>query len=100
MGILHIQEYVDVGVGGDGKATQAAREPALTNQAITTSGAAALSAAFGSQTRLVRLAATGVVAVLFGKAPVAVVTDMRLSAGAAEYFIVLPGDKISVIDAT
>lgn len=65
------------------------------NTAYTAASAA--SAAFGTTTLAIRLLATTDCHIRFAAAPVAVSTDLFLKAGVAEYYKVVPGEKVAAI---
>jgi hypothetical protein len=66
-------------------------------------GASAQSAAFGSQTRVIRVSVTGIysatagVRIEVGDNPTATTTSPLLVVNHPEYFIVTPGQKIAVL---
>lgn len=97
MGILYISEYTE----GSNPSPTLGHEPSHTQQAITF-GASTASAAFRSDTRMVRLHndATSPCSVRFGTAPVATTGHARLAANQTEYFKVIPGDKVAAITNT
>ena len=77
---------------------QVANQPGITDQApIAVTASAASSAAFSGDTHLVRLHCDTVVSFLFGTAPTATTSNARLGGSSSEYFVVRPGDKVSVI---
>ena len=67
---------------------------------IAIAGASAQSAAFGANTRLVRVHAGAICSIAFGANPTATTNNMRLSADQTEYFAVVPGLKVAVISNT
>lgn len=70
----------------------------IAGQNISFTGTSAASAAFGSQTYMVRVSATANCHVSVGMAPVAVTTDMLVKATDPPCLIkVSPGEKIAVI---
>lgn len=97
MAALYIREYTGLGDALSGVDVQLALEPGFDQPALATGGGSLASAAFGPNTRLVRLNTDVVCSVAFGAAPVAVVTAGRLPANATEYFAVTPGHKVAVI---
>lgn len=101
MAVAYIREYADIAVTYS-KYVQAGAEPALADQTVTTSGTAAASAAFNDNTRLIAISTPAAQAVccLFGAAPVALVTSLRLPANNVFFFGVKPGQKVSLIDVT
>jgi hypothetical protein len=96
MGIVFISEYADSGfVTGP---VAVGKEPAISNQLVTSAVGTAQSAAFKSNTRLVRVHTDTAIYYRFGTNPTAVTaTDAKMAANQTEYFQVMPGDKIAVI---
>lgn len=79
-------------------AVQVARQPVLVDQSpVTVSATHAESAAFGGDTKLVRVECDTVVSYVFGAAPVATTSNARMAASAPEYFQVQAGQKVSFI---
>jgi hypothetical protein len=77
---------------------QVARAPSLVDQApITVTGTSAQSAAFGGDTKLIRVWCDTQSAMLVGANPTATTNNMPISAGGTEYFQVLPGQKAAFI---
>lgn len=69
-----------------------------TAQEITVGAASvALTNAFGTGVRMVRLVATNACRIAFGASPTAVATSAYLPAGVPEVFTVNPGEKVAVI---
>lgn len=66
-------------------------------QKITTSGTTAPSAAFGTNTTIIRICCTAAVHYTLGAAPVADATMTYLPANVVEYIGVVPGQKIAFI---
>jgi hypothetical protein len=67
-------------------------------QEVTVGAASAASSAFGTQTYVLRLAATTACRVRIGDGtPTAVATDTLLPANFPEYFVCTPGQKVAVI---
>lgn len=72
-----------------------------TTQAITTSGtSAAITNAWGANTRLIRIATTADAHYTIGSAPTATTSDPLLPAGVVEYLIVPPSLKLAAIQVT
>ncbi len=101
MATAYIREYEDI-PNVFGKAAQAPTEPGVADQTITTSGTAAVSAAFNAKTNLIAIStpATQAVACLFGASPTALVTSLRLPSNSTFFFGVKTGQKVSLIDVT
>lgn len=69
-----------------------------TDTAVTYTTVAGLSAAFGAQTRQIRINATSACHILISESPTAQVNvDALLPANWVEYITVTPGQKISVV---
>ena len=96
---LDISEYDRLSLDQSGRSVLVGVEPARANQQLAI-GVAVQSAAFGDNTRFVRLHADAACRVLFGANPTATGTSMRLAAGATEYFGVRPGEKLSVVSSS
>jgi hypothetical protein len=77
---------------------QVVRVPPLVDQApVSVSGSSAQSAAFGGDTKLVRIDCDTTVSAAFGANPTATANSMRLPASATEYFQVIAGQKVAFI---
>jgi len=91
--VLYIDEYAQ----GSSPIYPAATAPPVTSQTVAISGSAASSAAFSATTRLIRITCDVICSFLIGTSPTGTTSSARLCAGCVEYFIVVPGQKISVI---
>lgn len=100
MATLYIAEYADAFNSG-GK-IQVAAEPVNTEQTVAIAGASAQSAAFQSNTKLVRIATDVICSILFGTNPTATTAKKRMAADQVEYFAVPQGQsyKVAVISNT
>lgn len=79
----------------------AARMGLVNNVAVATTSTSVASAAFGTQTYQVRIAATAVCYYKVDKAtPTAAVTDVLLPQNWVEYVLVSPGEKIGFFSPT
>ena len=77
---------------------QVAMMPPLVDQTpITTSGTTAQSSAFSGDTKLIRAWCDTQSAIVIGANPTATTNNLPLSAGSAEYFNVIPGQKAAFI---
>lgn len=101
---MYISEYADAGrLNG---LIPVGAEPCTDQAPVTFTGTAGLSAAFGPNTRLVRVHVDGIASIKFGTAPTAVAnTNKRMTAGMTEYFWLAPGAvgqsyKISAVTST
>jgi len=66
-------------------------------QSVDTTGTSTASAAFASDTRLVRLTPDVACYVAFGADPTATVESLRLNPNTQTYHAVTPGEKVAVI---
>lgn len=96
MAILYISEYTQQQISQPTVGT----EPSVANQAVTFTGTPGQSAAFRSDTKMVRIHPDGICSIKFGTNPTAATTDARMVAGQTEYFLISPGYKISAITNT
>lgn len=102
MATAYIREYADIAVTY-GKYLQAGAEPAIADQAVTTSGTSAQSAAFNANTQLIAIStpAGQAVCCAFGVNPTAeTASSLRLPANSIVFFGVKPGHKVALIDVT
>jgi len=98
MASLYISEYAAVGTPGPGPAMhQAPLEPAQVEQIVSITGSPTQSAAFGAETKVIRVHCDSTCSILFGTNPTAATTKKRLVANQTEYFAVIPNHKLSVI---
>jgi len=80
---------------------QAAVAPGLAKQTVAIGGSSTQSAAFGANTRLIRVHADSICSIeIGGTNPTATTTSARFVAGQTEYFLVNAGDKLAVITNT
>lgn len=99
MATLYIAEFESITPTSEGGSAQVSRAPPIAEQTVAI-GASTQSAAFNRSTRYVRLHSDGICSVAFGANPTATTANMRLAAGATEYFGVTPGQKLAVISNT
>ena len=96
--------YVTEFVGADEKTNTlvpAAKTAGLVDQTpITITGTSAQSAAFGAGASLIRVHTDAICSIAFGTNPTATTSNLRLGAGQTEYFAVVPGGKLAVIQNT
>ncbi len=98
---LDISEYDALAVDVSGHVIAAGVEPPVVEQTPVTIGAVSTqSAAFHQRTRFVRLHCDVACRVAFGVNPTASPTSKRMAAGQTEFFGVLPGHKVAVIQTT
>lgn len=100
MATLYIAEFANIaGIGTQDPPIVGL--PPLAEQIVAISGSTTASAAFGANTRIIRLCADSVCSVKVGPpTPSAAATNMRLAANVPEYFGVTPGYEIAVIANT
>lgn len=102
MAFCYISEYADLPTVL-GQNIPTGKEPALAIQKIANAAGSTASAAFGSQTKFVRVHTDSIQSIAFsrpttpGVAPTATTSDARMAAGATEFFGVRPGDYAAVI---
>ena len=101
MAIAYIREYAAMALSANGQ-PQCGLEPAMADQVLTTSGTSAASAAFGTETTFVAIStpAAQAVCAVFGSAPTATTTGLRLPANGVYFFGVAKGHKVALIDVT
>lgn len=97
---MYISEYADVGrLGG---IIPVGAEPS-TDQVVSFTATPGSSAAFQTNTNMVRIHCDGIASIKFGTAPTATAnTSKRLTAGQTEYFTVPMGAsyKVSAVTST
>ncbi len=99
MSKLHISEYGGL-VQTSGGVAPHPNEPALAIQDVDYT-VSAESAAFGANTKLIRVVSDGLAMLKFGASPqTATAVHARLPADVIEYFGVNPGDVVAVYDGT
>lgn len=96
MGNLYITEFTNTGADSTGRQVQAAAQPPVAEQKVTTSGTSAQSSAFNTATTLVRLHTDTDIYVLFGTDPTSTTSKMKMVAGQTEYFTVPRGVTLKV----
>ena len=72
------------------------REPSV-DQVITFTTSTACDDPFAADTRFIRVISSAACYLKFGTAPTAVVTSKYLPADTAEYFAVVPGQKVAAL---
>lgn len=93
MAKLYITEYADI-------RGNAAFEPAIAVQVMTTAATSQQTAAFNANTQWIRLHSDGIASVLIGANPTATTDSPRVAAGSTEYFKVYPGHRLAGITNT
>lgn len=98
MSVAYVTEFTELTLEGKGNVVPAPKHPA-THQAPITYSASAASAAFGDNTRLIRIVSPVACHYKVSGSPVASVNTAYLPADFVEYIGVTGGDKIAFIDA-
>ena len=98
MATMYISEYRGIQTGPNGEPIQAGSEPSVATQAVTFTTATA-SAAFNVATNLVRISCDAEAHLSFGTGPTATTSHLQMQADSPEYFIVVPGQKVSAVTA-
>lgn len=98
MAVVYITEYTRTPLD-IGQSIPAGQEPGV-NQTVAITAGSVQSAAFGADTKFVRIHTDAICSIKFGTAPTAAATDARLPANGTEFFGVRPGDKVAVITNT
>lgn len=102
MGTLYITEYTHIARDKNGSVIQAGLEDGVstTNQVVTTSATTAQSAAFQTDTTLIRVVSTAIEHLEFGANPTAVVatSTTKIEADTPEFFGVAGGQKVAAIN--
>ena len=91
--LLYISEYTQNVIDSP----TLVQEPATVIQQVNYAGGSTQSAAFRSDTRMVRLHTDSICSFLFGTNPTATTTSPRMAANQTEYFKVNPGFKVAAI---
>lgn len=99
MAILYISEYSRLGGDADGHIVAVGFEPA-TEQTPVTFTTSTASAAFGADTKFIRVQADAGCFIAFGAAPTATTSSKPLTADTPEYFGVIGGQKVAAYDGT
>lgn len=85
MAKLYITEYCAAQIGPVGRVGQVPLEPPIAEQTVTISGTHNESAAFNSQTRLIRLHTDAICSVVIGTNPTATTANGRMPANMTEF---------------
>lgn len=94
MATLYVTEFSGPGPG----VVQVADTPKLASNNVAISGSSTQSAAFNTNTAIIRVHCDAICSVEVGGAsPVATAASQRMPADTIEYFYVRPGDKLAVI---
>jgi hypothetical protein len=103
MAKLYVTEFQKMGHAENsadiGGVPQVARLPALTTQVVTYTTSTA-SAAFGADTRFIRVHTDAACHILVADTPTATTSHLKMVADQTEYFAVTPGQKIAAVTAS
>ncbi len=97
MAILYVTEFSNSNLLSNPQ--QIPAQPPVAEQAVTFT-TTTQSAAFNTNTNLVRLQSDGICSIAFGTNPTATTAKMRMVAGASEYFVVPQGQVYKVAAVT
>lgn len=96
-GTLNISEFTEIGVI-DNRVSQTVAGHTGTSVDVTTGVTSVQSNVFGEDTTVIRIVSNTSVRILIGEDPQATATSIWLPAGVVEYFSVIPGHRLAVID--
>lgn len=94
-----VTEYVNVPIVSIYYTYPYPKTSALATYELIATATPANGAAFNIRTGLIRVAAAVAVHIAIGPSVVVTHADTIMHAGSTEYFIVTPGDRVSIIDA-
>jgi hypothetical protein len=101
MAVLYITEFdttkIIEGAGAPGIITD---EPPLAEQTVAIGAGSVQSAAFNAGTQMIRVHTDAVCSIAIGTNPTASATTRRLAANQTEYYGVMAGQKLAVIQNT
>lgn len=100
MAVVYISEYAEAPNIKTGQMLAAGSEPSLAEQTVAIGAGSVQSNAFNAKTRFIRLHTDAVCSYKFGSNPTATATTPRMAANSTEYFGVVPGDKVAIIQNT
>jgi hypothetical protein len=95
--VLYITEYRKLAIEGQGAFVPIGVEPSST-ATLAIGAASAQSGALNSATKFVRVHTDAICHVSFGTNPTATTSSMRFAAGQTEFFGVVGGHKVAVIE--
>jgi len=99
MATLHIAEFITMPKDAKGNTLQIGLMPPSTTQVVTYT-TTTQSAAFGTETRFIRVIASAAAHLVFGANPTATATAPWVAASTAEFFAVVPGQKLAAYDGS
>lgn len=98
MSTMYISEYTNLAFDERGNVIQAGLEPSEAIQQITFTATSGASAAFGANTRFIRVSCDASAFLKFGVAPTSVTaTDLPVQSNTPEFFGVKSGQKIAAV---
>ena len=99
MATLHIAEFTAMPKDANGNVLQIGKMPPATTQVVTYTSSTQ-SSAFGAETKFIRVIASAAAHLVFGANPTATATAPWVAASTAEFFAVVPGQKVAVYDGS
>lgn len=99
MAALYITEFDTVGVDIIGRETFLPKQLPIAEQKVTFT-TSTQSSALNERTTLVRVQADGICSILFGANPTATTSNMRLTSGQTEYFVVQANSGLKIAAVT
>lgn len=100
MAKLYVTEFKDIGGFGNFPIASAAMPP-IADQTPVVIGAGSLqSAQFNPKTTFVRIHTDAICSIAFGANPTATANSARMAANTTEYFAIVPGQVVAVIQNT
>jgi hypothetical protein len=99
MATIHITEFIALGRDARGNELQVGKMPEHTTQVVTYT-TSTQSAAFGAETKFIRVIADAAAHLAFGSNPTATANSLWVPADTSEYFSVVPGQKVAAYDGS
>ena len=99
MATLHVTEFTAMPIDANGNVLQIGKMPEKTTQVVTYT-TSTQSAAFSSETRFIRVIASAAAHLAFGANPTATATSAWVPASTAEFFAVVPAQKVAAYDGS
>jgi len=99
MATLHVTEFIAMPLDANGNVLQIGKVPEHTTQVVTYT-TTTQSAAFGPETRFIRVIASAAAHLEFGTNPTATATNLWIPASTPEFFAVVPGQEVAAYDGS
>ena len=97
MASVWVTEYAELARDSMGQVIPVGKEPSITVQKLTIGVSSTASSAFNGKTKFIRLHGDAAFHFAIASTPTAANTDSRIAADASEYFGVIDGQKVAVI---